>query len=255
MVNQKTIKLFDGHFHSIDPKFPLVENNGFLPPSFTLEDYKYATDQYTIIGGAVVSGSFQAFDQEYLLDALRILGNSFFGVANIPVGISDKELERLSNSNVVAVRFNVKRGGSEKIEHLEKLANYLFEKYNWHTELYIDNKELRHLKPLLQNIPSFSIDHLGLTQEGLEDLYYWVEKGVKIKATGFGRVDFDPIPVMKTIYQINPKALLFGTDLPSTRAKVPFSDKDVQLLIDNFSAEELDNILYKNGLDWYSDKK
>lgn len=249
------MKLFDGHFHIINPKFPLVENSGFLPSGFTVEDYRNATDRYKIIGGAVVSGSFQAFDQEYLIDALRILGNGFFGVANIPVGISDKELERLNNANVAAVRFNVKRGGSEKIEHLEKLANYLFDKYNWHTELYVDSKNLRNLKSVLQNIPKFSIDHLGLSQEGLGDLYYWVEKGVKIKATGFGRINFDPIPAMKTIYQINPKALLFGTDLPSTRAKIPFSDKHVQLLMDNFSGDELDNILCKNGLEWYNDKK
>jgi predicted TIM-barrel fold metal-dependent hydrolase len=56
---------------------------------------------------------------------------------------------------------------------------------------------------------------------------------------------------MKTIYQINPKALMFGTDLPSTRAKVPFSDKDVQLVVDNFSAEACDNIFYQNALEWY----
>lgn len=249
------MKLFDGHFHIINPKFPLIENNGFLPPRFTVEDYKNATSNYKIIGGAVVSGSFQEFDQEYLIDALKILGKDFFGVANIPVGISDKELERLNNANVVAVRFNIKRGGSEKIEHLEKLANYLFDKYNWHTELYVDSKDLRSLKNVLHAIPKFSIDHLGLSQKGLGDLYYWVEKGVKIKATGFGRVDFDPISAMKTIYQINPKALIFGTDLPSTRAKIPFSDKHVHLLMDNFSADELDNILCKNGLEWYNDNK
>lgn len=115
------MKLFDAHFHIINPKFPLVENNGYLPPEFTAEDYINTTSNYDIAGGAIVSGSFQTFDQKYLIDALKTLGTNFFGVANIPANISKEELEQLDNANVVAVRFNVKRGGSEKIEHIEKL--------------------------------------------------------------------------------------------------------------------------------------
>ncbi|WP_206367791.1 amidohydrolase family protein [Sphingobacterium chungjuense] len=149
------------------------------------------------------------------------------------------------------MRFNVKRGGSEKIEHIEQLSNKLYEEYGWHTELYIDSKDLKELKPVLQSIPKFSIDHLGLSKEGLDDLYYWVDKGAKIKATGFGRINFDPIPTMKKIHQINPHALLFGTDLPSTRASVPFSEKDAQLVAENFSADDLELIMFKNAQAWY----
>ena len=52
---------------------------------------------------------------------------------------------------------------------------------------------------------------------------------MKVKATGFGRVNFDPIPIMKKVFQINPHSLMFGTDLPSTRAKTPFSKNDINL--------------------------
>lgn len=245
------MKLFDAHFHIINPQFPLVENNGYMPPEFVAADYRQATEPYALTGGAIVSGSFQAFDQEYLIDALQTLGDGFVGVANIPHTMSEQELAVLNKANVVAVRFNVKRGGSEKLEHIEQLSNKLYEEYGWHTELYIDSKDLKELKAVLQKIPKFSIDHLGLSQEGLDDLYYWVEQGVKVKATGFGRIDFDPIPVMKKIHQINPHALLFGTDLPSTRAAVPFSDKDVQLVADNFSTDDLEKIMYKNAIAWY----
>ncbi|AOM79361.1 amidohydrolase family protein [Pedobacter steynii] len=246
------MKLFDSHFHIIDPKYPLVENNGYLPPDYTTDDYLQATAMYGITGGAIVSGSFQAFDQKYLINALDRLGKNFFGVANIPLDIDQEELERLQIANVVAVRFNVKRGGSEKMDHIEKLSNFVFKKFGWHTELYIDSKDLSNFKSVLHNIPKFSIDHLGLSKEGLDDLYYWVEKGVKVKATGFGRINFDPLPVMKTIYRINPAALMFGTDLPSTRAKVAFSIKDLQLLEKNFAPDELENIFYLNALNWYS---
>lgn len=249
------MKIFDSHFHIINPKFPLVENNGYLPPAFTTVDYTKSTKKYEIVGGAIVSGSFQAFDQDYLVDALQTLGKNYVGVANIPSDISDEELERLNIANVVAVRFNVKRGGSEKFEKIEELSNRLFEKYGWHTELYIDSIKLAEFKSVLENIPYFSIDHLGLSKKGLEDLYYWVDKGIRVKATGFGRIDFEPVSAMKIIYEINPKALMFGTDLPSTRVKIPFTEKDVRLIKENFSPKELENIFYNNAFDWYQLKK
>ncbi|MFT5887074.1 MAG: hypothetical protein ACI9IP_003547 [Arcticibacterium sp.] len=74
---------------------------------------------------------------------------------------------------------------------------------------------------------------MGLSKEGLLGLYYWAETGGKIKATGFGRINFEPILVMREIYEINPKALLFETDLPSTRAPKLFSVKDIHLIKKN----------------------
>jgi len=249
------MKLFDAHFHIIDDRFPLVENNGYLPPVFDTKSYIKSVENYGVIGGAIVSGSFQKFDQTYLINALQTLGDGFVGVANISKDMDVDLLNKLNEVGVVAVRFNVKRGGSEKIEELEKLSNQLFEQFGWHTELYIDSKDLKDLDKVLKSIPTFSIDHLGLSAEGLKDLYYYVEKGVKIKATGFGRINFDPIPVMKTIHSINPMALLFGTDLPSTRANVPFSVKDIELVQQHFSEKDQEAIFYKNALKWYGREK
>ena len=54
--------LFDAHLHVIDPRFPLIGNDGYLPPPFTVEDYRVRTSALGVTGGAVVSGSFQGFD-------------------------------------------------------------------------------------------------------------------------------------------------------------------------------------------------
>jgi predicted TIM-barrel fold metal-dependent hydrolase len=245
------VKIFDSHFHIINPRYPLVKNNGYLPPEFTVENYLDKVKDFGIIGGAIVSGSFQAFDYGYLRDSLKRLGKRFVGVANIPMGINQKELDRLNDMNIVAVRFNLKRGGSEKKENLIKLSNQLYDKYGWHTELYIDSKDLKELNPILMEIQKFSIDHLGLSKKGLTDLYHWVEKGIKVKVTGFGRIDFDPLPVIKKIYEIDPNCLMFGTDLPSTRAKAAFSNKDINLIKDNFNKEEQEKIFFRNAEKWY----
>lgn len=64
------MRIFDSHFHIIDSRFPLTPNQSYLPPVFTVKDYLVMVKHLKIIGGAVVSGSFQAFDQTYLLAAL-----------------------------------------------------------------------------------------------------------------------------------------------------------------------------------------
>ena len=56
-------RVFDAHLHIVDPRFPLVPNDGYLPPEFTVADYRRRVHDLGVCGGAVVSGSFQAFDQ------------------------------------------------------------------------------------------------------------------------------------------------------------------------------------------------
>lgn len=115
-------RVFDSHLHIIDPGFPLVENDGFLPDPFTVADYRARTSAIGIAGGAVVSGSFQQFDQGYLIAALEQLGDSFVGVTQLPGDVSDDTVRELDAAGVRAVRFNVRRGGSAGIDDVDRLA-------------------------------------------------------------------------------------------------------------------------------------
>ena len=243
--------LFDSHLHIIAPKFPLIPNQGYLPPFFTIEDYLIRAKELNITGGAVVSGSFQGFDQTYLIAALKELGPTFVGVTQLPATTTDEEIVHLHQKGVRAIRFNCKRGGSETLEHLETFAKRVHEVAGWHTELYIDSCDLPALSKILEKLPSISIDHLGLSKEGFPHLLALVEKGAHVKATGFGRVNFDIASALQQIVQVNPNALMFGTDLPSTRAPRPFMPEDIQLIRDTFEEAIATKILYKNGIELY----
>lgn len=52
------MKKFDAHLHIIDYEYQINENNGYMPL-----EYKSEVNSLNIIGGAIVSGSFQGFDQ------------------------------------------------------------------------------------------------------------------------------------------------------------------------------------------------
>ena len=97
-MNLNTFQLFDAHLHIIDPRFPLIANQGYLPAPFTVADYRARTAAYNLIGGAIVSGSFQAFDQSYLRAALAELGPGFVGVTQLPATVRDAEILDLHNA-------------------------------------------------------------------------------------------------------------------------------------------------------------
>jgi predicted TIM-barrel fold metal-dependent hydrolase len=91
LVTQQRRRLFDSHFHLIDDVVPLIPNNGYVPPNFSLPDY-LAQAPIGTEGGVIVSGSFQAYDQTYLLHYLQQLGNGWVGVAQIPPETTDDEI-------------------------------------------------------------------------------------------------------------------------------------------------------------------
>jgi predicted TIM-barrel fold metal-dependent hydrolase len=243
--------IFDSHLHIIDDRFPLKPNQGYLPPTFTVADYRQQTSDLNIKGGAVVSGSFQEFDQEYLKSALAELGPGYVGVTQIPASTTDEEILALNSAGIRGVRFNIQRGGSESITFLEQLAKRVYDLAKWHVELYVDSRQLPSLFTTLQKLPVVVIDHLGLSKAGFKHLLQLVDKGAYVKATGFSRCDFDVVTGMRQIVAANPNALVFGTDLPSTRAPRPFSEQDLQLVINNFPAPTVEKILWSNAAKLY----
>jgi predicted TIM-barrel fold metal-dependent hydrolase len=233
------VPLFDAHFHVIDARFPLVPNQGYLPPPFTVDDYRERVAGLGIAGGAVVSGSFQALDQTYLVAALARLGEGFVGVANLPGDVTDEEVLALHAAGVRACRANLHRGPDVDFV---RLAQRVHEIAGWHLEVYGDPTD-----PRLRAVPRLVIDHLGLRRSALPALLELVEGGAYVKATGFGRVDHDIPAALRAIASVNPAALLFGTDLPSTRVSRPFEDADLDLVRECAG----ERALWQNAADLY----
>lgn len=247
--------IFDSHFHLIASNDSLIPNQEFLPDPFTVSDYRKETEGINLIGGTVVSASFQGFGQNHLLSALNQLGTKFVGVTQIPSDFNDDKITALKDSRVRGIRFNLRRGTAPDMSQLGFLAHRIHELVGWHTEFYVEAKFLEELWKILISLPAVSIDHLGLTQEGQRTLLKLVEKGIHVKASGFGRCDFDVLKTMKAIHRINPNALMFGTDLPSTRAPRPFQIGDIRLIQDYFDPEDAERIFSKNALNFYRIKK
>jgi predicted TIM-barrel fold metal-dependent hydrolase len=244
------VAVFDAHLHVIDPRFPLVANRGYVPDPFTADDYREATAAINVIGGAVVAGSFQLRGSDpltrgavrgsdpltWLVDALERLGPGFVGVAELDGGVTDDEVLKLDAAGVRAVRFNQHRGGALD----ERLAQRVHDVAGWHVEVHAGGPVLADMEDRLRALPRLCVDHLGLDCEALPVLR---RLGCMVKATGFGRVDLD---VAATLRALDPDRLLFGTDLPGTRARRPFGPADLELV-----AELAPQALADNACAWY----
>lgn len=242
-------RIFDAHFHVVDDAFPLQANQGFVPEPYPVAAYRAAAEPLGVVGGAVVAGSFQAFDRGWLLAALESLGPRYVGVAQLPAAVTDEEIASLDAAGVRAVRFNLYRGGSATEADLDRLARRVWDVARWHVELHVDAARVDVAR--LVRLPKIVIDHLGMTADGLDPLLRLVESGASVKATGFGRVQLDVADALRAVAKVNPGALLFGTDLPSTRALRAFEPADIDLLRETLGEENARLALYDNGVALY----
>ena len=246
-----TPPVFDTHFHIIDFRFPVSENQGFFPPSFPVQDYRRRTEGLGIVGGVVVTGSFQNFDTGFMRDALEQFGPTFVGVAQLPADTPDAEIVALDAIGVRGVRFNLVRGGSAGIEDLDRVARRVYDLARWHVELYADAKDLAPAFETVSRLPLISIAHLGLSTEGLPTLLRLVERGMMVKATGFGRIDMDVPAAIKAISTVNPDCLMFGSDLPSQRARRPFEPEDMNVIRRNIDPAIERKVFFENAVRFY----
>jgi predicted TIM-barrel fold metal-dependent hydrolase len=244
-------RLFDSHCHIIDHRFPIVANQGYTPPHFPLEDYLAQARPLGVVAGAVVSGSFQADDQTYLMDLLPKLGPAWVGVTQIPNNYPDAEIARLGKLGVRAVRFNVFRGRIDSVDDIVALATRVHSVAGWHSEIYADAAALAPHVDKLSKLPQLSIDHLGMTEAGVPVLLDLVAAGCKVKATGFGRVKLDVPKTLEAVARKNPNALVFGTDIPSTRAARPFDAADIDLIERVLGRELAQKAFWDNPLALY----
>ena len=244
-------RLFDSHCHIIDHRFPIVANQGYTPPHFPLEDYLAQAKPLGVVAGAVVSGSFQAEDQTYLMDILPKLGPAWVGVTQIPNDYPDAEIARLGKLGVRAVRFNVFRGRIDSVDDIVALATRAHSVAGWHSEIYADAAALAPHVDKLSKLPQLCIDHLGMTEAGVPVLLDLVAAGCKVKATGFGRAKLDVPKTLEAIARKNPSALVFGTDIPSTRAARPFEATDIDLVERVLGRELAQKAFWDNPLALY----
>lgn len=251
------MRVFDSHFHCIDPRFHLAAaNDGFIPHPFPYRTYDQWMRQIGIdlAGGIIVAGSFQGVSTDFLqlIPEIKAQFHRQYGaVINLDPRSSDQQLIHLKDAGVVGIRLNFVRGNTATPTALDRLARRIYDLAGWTTEVYTDAESLHRLLPVLAKLPAVAVNHVGYQKAAIADLYRLADNGVKVKASGLGRLDFDPWPVLEKINQINPTALMFGSDFPGTRIKRIFNSTDLRHFQTLFAPSAQQRIFYDNAHQFY----
>jgi predicted TIM-barrel fold metal-dependent hydrolase len=220
--------VFDAHFHIFAADAPLPGHDGFVPARFEVADYRARVAALGVTGGAIVAASTQGFSAAPLIAAAEALGERFVVVARADPAQDDAAFAALAARRVRGLRYLQHRGDSWTIPGLLAHAKAAA-RHGLHAELYADAATLAPHVDALALLPAVALDHLGLSEAGLPTTLALAARGVRIKATGFGRVALDVPRALEALAAI-PGCLMAATDLPSTRARRHFADDDLALI-------------------------
>ena len=236
--------IIDCHFHIIGAR-DLQPDKAFAPPPFTVDRYLQLTDRMAdvdrwsrVVGGVVVGGSSQTREE----------GRNFVGVITGTTDLGADRVLELDAKGIRGIRFNLFKGQEIAVGDLENLARKVHDLAGWTTEVYFDVSSRPEVADLLPELPAVAIDHLGMSEQGIDRVTELAAEGVRVKATGFGRLDFPVADALERIHAANPRALMFGTDLPGTHAARRFDRSDVDVILDVLGEWEMPRVMRDNAL-------
>lgn len=245
----------DSHFHIFGPsaRFPYSPERAYTPPEAPLERLLAMHARLGFERGVVIQGNAHGTDNSALLDALEREPKRLRGVAIVKDGTTRRDIERLAQSGVRALRFHHAprqpgRFSSQGIAAFEKLAPHMAD-FGLHVQFFMDARELPALMPRLRDwkLPVV-LDHFGSTKAaegaaapGFQTLRRFLSEGrIWVKISGAYRAseqypDYpDARPLHEALVAANPDQLLWGTDWPHPR--LDKNMPDTGHLLDLFNA-------------------
>ncbi|WP_305986828.1 amidohydrolase [Roseibium sp. MMSF_3544] len=160
---------FDCHAHVYEAVSAISQARYVPETAAPLSTWKKTLDRHGLTGGVIVQVSFLGTDNSELCDALKRLDpDKFAGVAVVPVDIDDAELDRLVETGIRGLRWNLV-GGADLPIPLSMQCQTFFEKLkarNLHLEIHLEGPRLAPLLPVLADQGlNLVIDHFGLPSE------------------------------------------------------------------------------------------
>ncbi len=247
----------DAHCHIFGPghRYPYAPDRSYTPPDAPLERFIELQKTLGLERAVLVNASCHGSDNTVILDAIAGSGGRYRGVANVDVGITDAELQRLHDGGVRGIRFNFVQhlGGTPDLGDFDRLVHRVAP-LGWHVVLHFDARDLLQFDSLLRKLPvAFIIDHMGRvpTRDGLDQEPFrillnalrldnaWVKICGAERISSAGPPFTDAVPFAQAILEVAPDRTLWGTDWPHPNIKKHMpNDGDLVDLIPLFMPDE-----------------
>ena len=228
----------DCHAHIFGPydTYPLAPDRTYTPPTASLVAYLKLLGVLGISRGVLVQPSVYGFDNSCLINALKVAGKQFRGVAVVSPDCEDDELERLHEAGIRGLRINIVFGSGASMEAARTLSQRI-KCLGWHLQILVDVSQFTGLTQFVRSLQvPVVIDHMGhvpadiaLNNSGfLELLELLGEQECWVKLSGSYRMTRQTIPpysdivsIAKALVSAGPTRCVWATDWPHPKILVP----------------------------------
>ena len=238
----------DAHVHVFGPRarFPFAEGRRYTPSDATKEMLFALHARLGIEHCVIVQPNCHGTDNSVTIDAVAATGQSYKGVALVPVTISDAELKRLAAAGLCGARFHYMEhlGVGAPIDAAVDFGKRLAD-IGWHLQIHMQGNRIAELAPALKrsSVP-IMIDHIGRIDASLgleqpdfrallalmQDRNVWIKVSGTDRATRQGPPYSDAIPFARKLVAEFGDRVVWGTDWPHPNHELPLVDDG--LLVD-----------------------
>lgn len=243
---------WDTHAHvaGVPPKYPLVPLRPFTAPETPASDYVKMLDVCGLDYGLLVQLNSHGYDNSLLVDSLRAFPGRLKGIAYVPLGVADAELDRLCSAGVVGVRYLPNLDEAFDVGHVQFLLEICAE-LRWQLQLGIGAEQLPAVIPALEKSDvTIVIDHMGRLVDpqdmhgkpyqamrylaGATDCYVKISVGNHITTTGRPLGDLSEL--VGALVRDMPDKLLWASNWPFVGIYPPASIPEPHEMIDILDA-------------------
>ncbi len=233
----------DAHCHVFGPAadFPFATTRKYTPCDAGKERLFALRDHLGFSRNVIVQASCHGRNNAALVDALNAADDLARGVAVVGPNVTDAELAQMDKAGVRGVRFNfVKRLVDATPQHVFLDIAERVKKLGWHIVVYFEATDLHDLIPFLKQLPTVVVvDHMGRPdvskpvehgdfQEFItllnENDNFWTKVTCPERLTFTGPPYDDVIPFARTLVDLFPDRVLWGTDWPHPNMKSHMPD-------------------------------
>ena len=230
----------DTHAHILGPiaKYAYSPARVYTPPDCLLNEYQKMLATLGVERAVLVQPSVYGSDNTVMLEAMRVAGGAFRGVAVVDDDIADAELTRLNAAGVRGVRVNIvdvkdRKPGTLPMTQLTALAKRIAP-MGWHMEFLMHCDEFPDMDCTFADFPvdivlghlGYMKTSLGVNNAGFQALLRLMKAGKAwVKFTGPYRISSEVLPHADTnalahaLIAANAARVLWGSDWPHVMVK------------------------------------
>ena len=260
----------DTHMHVYLAEVPPAPGGPPLPGDFRAEQYREMQQRLGLSRVIVVQPNAYQDDNRVTLGAIRALSPGAKGVGVVKPGVTDAEIERLTQGGIVAQRIFQLPWGAVGFDRMRDVMSRVHP-FGWHANIQLDGRELPQWESAIKSLPGrFVIDHVGkylepVTPEAdafksllrlLDTGRCWVKLSAPYETSKTGAPKYEDVGrLAKALVKHAPERMLWASNWPHPSAPRdnPPDDADLLDLLLDWAPDEAvrSKILVDNAAELY----